>query len=163
MNWIDVLIFLALGFGLVRGLMKGLVTELIAILAVVLGVIGARIWGMTFAHWILVQFTWPEAVCEVVAYVLLFLGITIAANIVGSLTTRLMKAIHLGWLNRLLGGVFGCAKWAVVVLVLVFLVDTLDSHFRFIKSDIKKSSITYGPAVHTAHACLSELGLESGK
>ena len=46
MNWIDALIFLALGFGIVRGLMKGLVTELIAILAVVLGVVGARLWGL---------------------------------------------------------------------------------------------------------------------
>lgn len=163
MNWIDALIFLALGFGIVRGLMKGLVTELIAILAVVLGVVGARLWGHQFSHWCMAQFTWPEAVCDVVAYVLLFLAITVVCNIVGKLLSRLLKAIHLGWANRLLGAVFGCAKWAVVVLVLVFLMDTLDQHFHILKTEVKNSSITYKPAVNTAHACLSEFGVQSGQ
>jgi len=162
-NWIDALIFLALGFGLIRGLMKGLVTELIAIVAVVLGVVGARLWGAAFAGWCMKQFTWPESVCTVVAYVLLFLSITVVCNILGRLLSKLLKAIHLGWANRLLGGVFGCAKWAVVVLVVVFLLDTLDQNFHFLKSDLKKSSITYQPAVKTANACISEFRSQSGR
>ena len=163
MCWLDAVILLPLIYGLVRGLMRGLVTELIAILAVVLGVVGTRIWGMQFAHWLLAQFTWPEAVCNVVAYTLLFLGIVIVCNILGKLISRLLKAIHLGWVNRLLGAFFGTVKWAIIVLALVFIVSSLDEQFHFIKPSLKEASLTYNPAVHAANDCVSKLGLEFRK
>lgn len=163
MNWLDAIILLPLLIGLVRGLMRGLVTEFIAILAVILGCVGAKIFGTQFAAWIMQQFTWPETVCNVVAYVLLFLGIAIVLNLFGRLFTRLLKAIHLGFVNRLLGGVFGALKWSIIVLSLVYITDQLDEQFHFIKEDIKKSSITYNPSVQSAHACLSFIRSESGK
>lgn len=160
-SWLDVVILLPLLVGLVRGLMRGLVTELIAILAVVLGCVGARLWAAPFSAWLLAQFTWPNAVCDVVAYTLLFLAVAIFINMVGKLVTRLLRAIHLGFLNRLLGGVFGIAKYAIVVLTIVFLTDTLDRQFHFIRPEIKQSSVTYQPAIQTANACLSFFRSES--
>ena len=154
-SYIDILILLPLFLGLVRGLMRGLVTELIAILAVILGAVGARIWGSMCSAWLMTQFNWPDTVCDVTAYSLLFLAITIALNLLGKVFSRLLKVIHLGWLNRLLGGVFGTLKWAVIVLTLVFLVDKLDQQFHFIKEDAKKKSVTYEPTVKSANACLS--------
>lgn len=162
MNWIDIIILLPLLVGLVRGLMRGLVTEFIAIMAVILGCVGAKMWGPQFAHWLLAQFTWPERICEVVSYALLFLGITLALNIVGRLFSRLLSAIHLGWANRLLGGVFGAAKYAVIVLTLVFLVDKLDQQFHFINSNLKHSSMTYRPAVQSANTLLREIETHAG-
>ena len=99
MTWLDIVILLPLLIGLVRGTMRGLITEVIAILAVILGFIGAKIWGQTFSTWLLTQFTWPQPVCDAVAYALLFLGIAIALNIVGRLLSKLLKAINLGWIK----------------------------------------------------------------
>ena len=149
LSWIDILILLPILVGLVRGLMRGLVTELIAILGVVLGVLGARVWGKMFTAWLLTTFTWPEAVCRLVAYTLLFLGIAIVCNWCGRLLGKLLRAIHLGWLNRLLGGAFGTLKWAIVVLVLVFIVHQADAAFHFLQPEVKAESVCYGPAVQT--------------
>ena len=88
MTWLDIVILLPLLIGLVRGTMRGLITEVIAIAAVILGFIGAKLWGQPFSEWLLTQFTWPQPVCDAVAYALLFLGIAIALNIVGRLWTR---------------------------------------------------------------------------
>jgi len=154
MTWLDIVILLPLLVGLVRGFMKGLITEIIAILAVVLGFIGAKLWGQAFSAWILTQFTWPQPVCDAVAYSLLFLGITLALNIVARLISKLLKAIHLGWMNRLFGAFFGAAKWSLVVLALVFCVNKLDTQFHFMKDDLKSDSLLYPTAVKYAEKAL---------
>lgn len=154
MSWLDIVILLPLLIGLVRGLMKGLVTEIIAIVAVVLGFIGAKIWGPPFSAWVLQQFTWPQPVCDAVAYALLFIAVTLALNLVGRLISRLLKAISLGWVNRLLGGAFGAAKWAVIVLALVFCVNKLDTQFHFMQPELKSNSLLYGKAVVYADKAL---------
>ena len=134
--------------------MKGFVTEIIAILAVVFGFIGAKLWGQTFSAWILTQFTWPDTVCDAVAYALLFLGITLALNIVARLISKLLKAIHLGWMNRVLGGAFGVAKWTLIVLAIVFCVNKVDLQFHFLQPELKAKSIIYPEAVKWADKAL---------
>lgn len=143
MSWLDIIILLPLLIGLVRGLMRGLVIELTAILAVVLGFIGAKLWGTPFAIWLIQQFAWPEAICTVVAYALLFLGITISLNLFAKLLSKLFKAVNLSWLNRLGGAVFGVAKWTAIMLLIVLCVHRLDDQFHFFKEDLKQQSIIY--------------------
>lgn len=152
MNWLDIILLLPLLIGLIRGLMRGLVTEIIAIVAIILGIVGARMWAAQFSAWLSLQFAWPEAVCHVVAYALLFLAIAIVLNIIGRLLSKLLRAIQLGFINRLLGGVFGTLKWFAVVLVLVFCINMLDSHFHFLdNSEVVRESLLYRPFVQTAN------------
>ena len=155
MTWLDIVILLPLLIGLVRGLMKGLITEIIAILAVVFGFIGAKLWGAPFSTWLAAQFTWPTAVCDAVAYALLFVAITLAMNIIGKLITKLLKKVHLGWMNRLCGGAFGIVKWALVVLTIVFCVNKADEYFHFLKPELKSKSLLYPKAVEYAEKALT--------
>ena len=134
--------------------MRGLITEVIAILAVILGFIGAKIWGQDSSAWLLTQFTWPQPVCDAVAYALLFLGIAVALAIVGKLLSKLLKAISLAWLNRLLGALFGLLKWGLIVLAIVFCVNKLDQQFHFLQPELKQQSIIYPEAVKLADKAL---------
>ena len=143
MSWLDIIILLPLLIGLIRGLMRGFVVELTAIVAILFGFIGTKIWGAPFAVWLGNQFAWPEAVCSVVAYALLFLGITLLLNILARLISKLFKAVNLGWLNRLFGAVLGVTKWATIVLFLVLCVHRLDDQFHFFKEELKQQSSIY--------------------
>lgn len=143
MSWLDIILLLPLLIGLVRGLMKGFVIELTAILAVVFGFVGMKIWGSAFTIWLIKQFAWPDAICSVVAYALIFLGITISLNLIAKLLSKLFKAVHLGWLNRVGGAIFGVAKWTAIMLLVVLCVHRLDDQFHFFKQDLKKKSIIY--------------------
>ncbi len=154
MTWLDIVILLPLLVGLVRGTMRGLITEVIAIAAVILGFIGAKLWGQLFSQWILTQFTWPQPVCDAVAYALLFLAIAIALNIVGRLISKLLKAINLGWINRALGATFGVLKWSLIVLAIVFCVNKLDMQFHFLQKELRQQSIIYPEAVKLADKAL---------
>lgn len=153
--WLDVVIILPLLFGLIRGLMRGLIAELNAVLAVLLGVIGTRMWGPDFAGWIQNAFGWNSTVCTILAYVILFFAIAIIINLIGQALQKLMKAIKMGWINRLVGGICGTIKWAVIVLVIVFIIGQLDLLFNIMPDDVKNNSVLYPTALKTAnHAWL---------
>ena len=144
MNWLDAILLLPLVIGLVRGLMRGLISEVIAFVVVILGVLGARFGAPPFSAWLLKQFAWPQNACDVVAYTLVFLAIAIVLSIVARLLTKFMHAIHLGWVNRLLGGVFGLLKFGLMVLLAVFILDRSDKAFHWMeKSPIVQTSIVY--------------------
>lgn len=144
MNWLDVLLLLPLLVGIVRGFMRGLISEIIAIVVVIFGVLGAKFWAPPFSHWLLAQFAWPQSVCDVVAYVLLFLGIAIALSLIARGLNKFLRAIHLGWANRLFGGVFGLAKYGIIVLIVIFAMEHTDQSFHWIdKSPVVKTSVVY--------------------
>ena len=143
MSWLDILILLPLLVGLVIGIKRGLIIELTNLISIIAGVVCARLLSAPVAAWIAQQFTWPEAVCSVVAYTLLFLISTILLYLLGKLLTKLFKAVKLGWLNRLLGGVFGLAKYAIIVLFVVLCVHQLDTQFQFLQEDLKEESVVY--------------------
>ena len=152
MNWLDVILLLPLLVGLVRGLMRGLISEVIAIAVVILGALGSRMWAAQFSAWLLRQFAWPTEVCDVVAYILLFLAIAIVLSILAKLLHKFLRAIHLGWANRLLGAIFGIAKYGILVLIVVFAMDKTNEHYHWLdKSPVIKTSMLYPQAVKITH------------
>ncbi len=143
MSWLDILILLPLLVGLVIGIKRGLIIELTNLISIVAGAVCAHLLSAPVTIWIAQQFTWPEAVCSVVAYTLLFLTTSILMYLLGKLLTKLFKAVKLGWLNRLLGGLFGTAKWGIVIVALVLCVHNLDKQFGLIKPELKEKSVVY--------------------
>ena len=144
MNWLDVLLLLPLLLGLVRGFMRGFISEIIAFVVVILGVIGARLWAKPLSVFLLRSFAWPQGVCDVVAYTLVFLAVAIVLSILAKMLYRFIRAIHLGWANRLLGGAFGFAKYAVLVLIVVFAMDRTNQSFHWLdNSPVVKTSVVY--------------------
>ena len=139
--------------------MHGLISEIIAIVVVILGVLGAGLWAPAFSTFLLAQFAWPQGVCDVVAYTLLFLGIAIVLAIVAKMLTKFMRAIHLGWANRLLGGAFGVAKYGILVLIAVFVMDRTNQAFHWLdNAPVVKSSVVYPQMVKATNVLLSFTG-----
>jgi membrane protein required for colicin V production len=139
--------------------MRGFVSEIIAIVVVILGVIGARLWAPPFSAWLLAQFAWPQGVCDAVAYTLLFLAIAIVLSVAARFLNKLMRAIHLGWANRLAGGLFGLAKYGLLVLIAVFILDRTNDSLHYLdEAPVVKTSVVYPQMVKLTHALLSFSG-----
>lgn len=158
-NWLDAILVLPLVVGLVRGLMRGLISEIIAIVVVILGVLGARYGASSFSAWLLTQFAWPQGVCDVVAYTIIFLAIAILLSITARLLTKFMRAIHLGWANRIAGGLFGMVKYGIIILIIVFAMDRTNDAFHWLdEAQVVKDSVIYPLMVKATHALLSFAG-----
>ena len=152
MNWLDVLIVLPVLVGLVRGLMRGFISEIIAFVVVILGVLGARLIAPPFSAGLLSLFDWPEPVCDVVAYTLVFLLIAIGLAI----AAKLLKAIHLGWASRIAGALVGMLKYGLIVLVVVFVMDRTNDSFHYLDdAEVVQTSFFYPKFVKITDAILS--------
>jgi membrane protein required for colicin V production len=143
-NWLDILIVLPLLLGLIRGLMRGFISEIIAFVVVILGVLGSRMFAPPFSAWLAGQFAWPVDVCDIVAYMLIFIAIAIVLSLIAKLLNKFLRAIHLGWANRLLGGLFGVCKYGILMLIAVFVMEKSNQSFHWYdKSPVVQSSVLY--------------------
>lgn len=150
-NIIDIITLVPILYGLVRGLMRGVVQELTSIIIVVAGLIVARLYAPQLAQYMSQNLTWGISVCQTVAYLALFLVTALVFSLAGKLITRLLHAISLGWLNRLFGAVFGAAKWALIMGILLYGFLLIDKQFSIVKPDIVQQSISvkYLPRIVT--------------
>ncbi len=147
---LDIILLLPIVYGLIRGIFRGLVGELTAIVAIIAGVICAKIYAPEFAIKLTEVFTWSKQVCELLAYLLLFLGATLCLHLIGKLIARLLRAISLGWLNHLLGCIFGGLKWALIVSVMLNCFNIVDASMHILKPEVKKASVAYKPLAKLA-------------
>jgi len=155
LNALDIVILLPLLVGLVMGIIRGFISEIIAIMVVILGVIGSRFGAPSCADWLVKQVSWSQEVCDIVAYVLIFLAIAVSLALLAKLFTKVMKKVHLGWANRLFGGVFGMCKYAIFILIAVFVMDKANHRFHWLdKSKVVKQSVLYPEAVKLANELL---------
>lgn len=145
MNWFDIIVLLPLVFGLARGIMRGLVKEIVAIFGLLISFVCARAFSSDLAPVIQDMLTWETDLSKTVAFLVIFFTVSICLSLLGWLLTKLLHAIHLGWLNRLGGGLVGLFKWAFIISVLINCIDFLDDHFHFLQPDLKENSCAYKP------------------
>lgn len=117
---LDILLLVLLAVGFVTGLFSGAIKQLISLVAFVVGFIIACLYYQKLAI-VLGNLLPMPVVCKVVAFLLLWLIVPIVAQLIGSLLTSLMdKLFAMGVLNRLLGGILGIAKYALVLGALIW-------------------------------------------
>ena len=102
------------------GLISGAVKQLISLVAFVVGYIIACLYYQKVGEMLDSYLPMPS-IRNVLAFVLLWVVVLIVARLLGSLLTSMLdKLFGLGYLNRLLGGILGLAKFALVLGTLVW-------------------------------------------
>jgi membrane protein required for colicin V production len=121
LDWIAVaLIVVSILFGLVRGL----VFEVISLIGWVVAFVVAQWFASDVAAWLPAgdpQASWRYPL----AFVLLFVAVAFGVGLMASLTRKLIAAVGLRPVDRILGGAFGAARGAVALLVLAVVVHLL--------------------------------------
>jgi membrane protein required for colicin V production len=143
LNYIDLAIICLLVYGLARGAYRGFFVEISSLLALVLGVFGALHFSSFTASLLANYIEWDYL--PLLAFALTFIGIMIGVAWIGKLLTKLAKVVLLGFLNRLLGALFGACKWLVICGVLLWIVGQLDVFFSFLPESLKEDSLVFQP------------------
>lgn len=150
MSYLDIILLLPLVYGLIRGLMRGIVKEIFAIVGIILGIVVARMFAGDAAVWLQQLSSWDVNLLKPIAAFVIFMAVALLCNLLAGLLTRLIKMISLSWVNRLVGGLFGVAKWALIVVVIVACIDMLDGLLHFIRPELKQSAVCYTYALQAA-------------
>lgn len=117
MNTLDIILLVAVGIGILFGLISGLVKQLSFGAGVIIGLLQATIFYPRTAAMLQGYTGWNDLICTILGFVIVFIAVALVINIAGSILRWLLKAILLGWLDRILGAIFS-AIVAIGILVL---------------------------------------------
>jgi membrane protein required for colicin V production len=116
MNLLDVMAFAIIGISIGGAIAKGLIVELFSLASVILGFVLASLYYDVLDVFFL-GMTSPSR-AGFVAFIVIFVGLIIIGTVVGALANRVIKKLHLKWMDRLLGAFFGLVRgWLVVSII----------------------------------------------
>ena len=125
MTSFDYLVLAILGLSVGLSVMRGLVLEALSIVSWVLAFFVAKSYASQLVPMM------PEAIPTeplrvAAAFLIVFLATLLISSLLSIALASLFKKLGLGWLNRLLGGLFGLTRGIIIVCLLVFLAGMTD-------------------------------------
>jgi membrane protein required for colicin V production len=146
MNWLDVLLLLPIGIGIFRGITKGFVHEVFSLIGVFAGVILAKLYAHSFAQSFLkAWFDLDLKYAQPIAFILIFIVSAVVAHLLAVLISQILKVMLLDWFNKLLGAIFGCLKYILIMSIILNLFDLVNHKVKFINPSTTEHSFMYKP------------------
>ena len=158
MNWIDIIIIILLVFGLARGFINGFIKELASLLALILGIWGAIKFSSFTAERLYDFFDMTGQYVGIIAFLITFVLIVIGVHFVGLVVDKFIEKISLGFLNSLLGLIFGVFKSALILSVIFTVLNAIDAKHKFLPRKQIEDSRLYSPIADIAPAIFPVIG-----
>lgn len=145
MNYIDIVLGIILIIAAIQGFRKGFIVEIASLAALVLGIWGAIKFSDWTAGFISDTMNYHSKHLVTIAFVVTFVAIVVVVHILGKVLDNTVKAVALGFLNRLAGIIFGTLKTAVILSIFLLLFDGVDENVHILPSKQKAESKIYTP------------------
>ena len=105
MNWLDIVLVIAIGVSAFIGVRQGLIRMAITLAGLVLGVFLAGRYYIVFSQYL--TFIPHAGLAKVAAFSIIFIGVMAVAGVIAGLLSKAASAVMMGWVNRIGGAVFG--------------------------------------------------------
>jgi membrane protein required for colicin V production len=158
MNYIDVIIIIILVLAMVNGFINGLVKEVATLAALILGIWGAIRFSSFTAAKLYDYFDMTGRYVGIISFLITFAVIAIVIHFFGMLIDKLMKAVALGFINRLLGIAFGLFKAVLILSVIFVVLNAIDARRPFLPKEKIEKSMLYNPISDIAPALFPIIG-----
>jgi membrane protein required for colicin V production len=145
MNWIDFIIIVILGVSLLRGFSEGLVKEVASLAALILGIWGAIRFSNLTATKLFEWFDMTGQYVGIISFLVTFGIIVVLVHFVGVIVDKLVDAVALSFLNRLLGIVFGLFKTVLILSVFFVILNAINARRPFLPKEKIEESMLYNP------------------
>jgi membrane protein required for colicin V production len=123
MTWVDAGIVVIFLFFIVTAFSSGLVREIISTGATIAGMVLAGLFYQNIADSLLSSID-NETTAAVVGFLIIFLGITLAGQLLAMVVHPAITVLQLGMADQFLGAAFGAVKAFVIIEVLLVLFVT---------------------------------------
>ncbi len=95
-----------------------------------------------------------EKTAAVIAFLAILVLVPIVFMIVGSLLSKLVKVVKLGFFDRLAGGLFGLLKYFICLGLFIQFLEYTGLADKCIRKDVERQSVLYEPVRKISDACL---------
>lgn len=119
LNGLDYAILAIVAVGVLHGMTRGALRMATSILSLVLGIYTASIYYEQAAAFARNYFKTDPTVSAIIGYAVIFIAIFMLIEMAGSRIILLIRIIHLNWLDRLGGAIFGAIIGAVLAGLVV--------------------------------------------
>jgi len=116
-----------------------------SLLALILGILGAMKLRPMFASMLDSLFNVAPEHMNVIAFALAFVSIVILVHLIAYLVEKLIKAVALNLVNRVLGMAFGLLVTAFVISMILWPVNQVNQEKQIIKPERIEGSLLYKP------------------
>jgi len=140
MGTLDIILSIVVFIFFLLGLKKGFIATVINLAAFILFFILIVYIGPIFKEIIHLKFTISDFLATTLSYFVIFLIIFIVSAVLIRILTKILRALKINWINRLLGGVLGIAN-ALIIIAVLFLIFTILPAPKDKKPIIKQSKI----------------------
>ncbi len=145
MSWIDIVLIVIFLWGAYQGFTKGFIITIASLAALILGIFGAiKFSGYTAAILSEKMKINPDNM-NLIAFAVTFILIVLATHFVARLTDKLIKAVALGFANRLAGVLFNLLKTALIISVILVILERIDNKIPYIPRSETDKSALYKP------------------
>jgi membrane protein required for colicin V production len=158
MNWLDALIVIVLILSLVNGFINGFVKEVASLAALIIGIWGAIKFSTFTAGKLYDYFDMTGHYVGVIAFLITFGLIVVLIHFIGILADRIVNAVALGFINRILGIVFGLLKSVLIMSVIFVVLNAIDARRSFLPKKTIEESKFYNPISDIAPAIFPIIG-----
>jgi len=158
MNWIDIAMIVILALSMVMGFIHGLVKEVASLAALILGIWGAIKFSGFTAEKLYDYFDMTGQYVGVIAFIITFGIIVVIIHFIGIIADKIVDAVALGFVNRLLGIAFGLLKSVLIMSVFFSVMNAVNERKPFLPEDKIQSSMFYNPISDIAPAMFPIIG-----
>lgn len=160
MSWLDIVLAIPLLWFTYKGFKNGFIIELASLAALVLGIYLAMHFSFYTEEYLRDNFEIAENYLYIVSFAITFIIVALLVFIAGKIIHKLVSIIALGFLNRLLGGIFGLLKTAIVLSVILYFMNGFDTNSSIIKPEVKDDSYLYDPIESIVPLIIPRLDLD---
>jgi len=150
MNTIDIILIIPLLWGFYKGFTKGLVIEVASLVSLALATYGGIHFSKFVSELLKTKYNFQSEHLHLISFSIIFISVVIFVFLLAKLLSKFLNIIALGLLNKLLGAVFGTIKFALILSVMVFIVNSADEKIKFIPDETKEKSMLYNPLLYTS-------------
>jgi membrane protein required for colicin V production len=113
MNWLDIVIIIALIIPIFVGLMLGFIRTVLFLAGIIVGVILASNFYRELAG--VLTFVSNPNIANIVAFIIILAGVMLLAILAAILLRAILRAMTLGWVDRLGGAILGFVTGAILI------------------------------------------------
>lgn len=128
-----------------KGYTRGFILQAATLAALILGIFGAIKFSGFTASFLIEKFQLNGEYLPLIAFAITFIGIVIGIHFLARIAEKLLKAISLSFINRLLGILFSTVKYAFIISAILVVINGINRRLHFIPAEKLKESKLYYP------------------
>src|ERR1700730_13939447 len=131
MNLFDCFLIALLVYSTVVAFLRGIILELFSVGGLIAGILLAS-WNYKHIAIVFGHVITTPAIAEIVAFLLIMIGVMVLSTLLGKALNRTAHAIGLGFFDRLLGALFGFARGCLLGVAILMAIAAFLPHSAWI-------------------------------